>query len=262
MSESASAPSESGTSIVSERELAGVIVRAVRHVATTVVGGERGDDVTAGSLWLVQRGSGTVRGAPDLDVRAGDAVVVPPTAVTVAASTPLEMLHVVLRGKARWWPSSVCVSRPTASSVIAFALASSVLTAMPQPTRLELGHLRSALEIVVLSTVMAAAGTPRVDPLVGRADAVIAENAHDPDFTVEMLAQKLSVSRRHLTRILSEAGRSPAHRIRDVRISRARSAWAAQGDDLLHDDLLARWFGFRSARSLRENLFRVDRLER
>lgn len=259
----APALSESGASIAIEKQFAGVTVRAVRQDAMTVRDAAEGAGDAAGSLWLVQRGSGTVRSATEIDFRAGDAIVVPPAmSVAVTAVSPLEMLHLLFRGKARWWPSSVWVSGPTASSVIAFALASSVLTATPSPTHLEGGHLRSALEIIALSTVMATAGTSRTDPLVNRADAVIVENAHDPDFTVETLARRLSVSRRHLTRVLSEAGRSPAHRIRDVRVARARAAWAAHGDELFRDDLLARWFGFRSARALRENLSRVDTLDR
>lgn len=247
------------------RGFAGVTVRALNYRAMTVLHHGRPDAGATRALWFIQHGAGAVVGEHGVNFDAGDTIVLPRSRqVTITTTAPGKVLEVALSGEGRWWPASVCVSRPTSSSVATIALASAVLRGMPRPSDSEIDQLRSVFEALSLSTA-ASAATPRgeeekTDPLVRRADAVIAANAHEPDFSVESLAGMLSVSRRHLTRVLSRAGRAPADRIRDVRLGRVRTAWDAHGDELLRDDLLARWFGFRSARALRESLSRAGDL--
>lgn len=245
-------------SIVGERRFAGVIVRALACDDMSVLHVGRPEGSPSRVLWFVRRGAGSVSAGREESFGAGDTIVLPrDEPVTLTAAAPAEVWEIALGGKGRWWPPSLCVSRPTASSAAAVALAAAILKGMPRPTDAEVEQLRGVFEALVQSTAASAApGAHGVDPIVRRADAVIAEQAHDPEFSVERLAQMLSVSRRHLTRVLSHAGRAPADRIRDVRLSRVRVAWDAHGDELLRDDLLARWFGFRSARALRESLSR------
>lgn len=248
-----------GVSVLGEQTFSSVLVRAFSYDGMAVLRQREPEGSSSRVLWFVRYGAGAVSAGQGETFEAGDTVVLPrDESVTLTAAAPGEIWEIVLGGEGRWWPPFLCVSRPTASSAAAVALASAALKGVPQPSESEVEQLRSVFEALAEFTAVSAAPEAwGIDPIARRADAVIAENAHDPDFSVERLARMLSVSRRHLTRVLSRAGRAPADRIRDVRLSRVRAAWDAHGDELLRDDFLARWFGFRSARALRESLSRA-----
>ncbi|AWO83471.1 helix-turn-helix domain-containing protein [Gordonia terrae] len=85
--------------------------------------------------------------------------------------------------------------------------------------------------------------------------ALIEQNYRDPEFTVDSIVRSMHVSRRHLYRMFTGVGESPAALIARRRLERARTLLETQGDITI--DRVAAASGFTSAAILR-NRFRAE----
>lgn len=93
------------------------------------------------------------------------------------------------------------------------------------------------------------------DRTVEHADALIREHATDPDFTVEALARRMNLSRRYVSKLLSETGDAPQRRIRLERLRVATRLLSGHDPAVAASiEEAARLSGFPSARALREAL--------
>lgn len=91
--------------------------------------------------------------------------------------------------------------------------------------------------------------------LVDQADALIREYATDPDFTVEALARRMNLSRRYVSKLLSETGDTPQRRIRRERLRVATRLLSGRDPAVAASiEEAARLSGFPSPRALREAL--------
>jgi AraC-like DNA-binding protein len=120
----------------------------------------------------------------------------------------------------------------------------------------------SHLAVAIVSAGLEGAGRERFSrrelALQRRAMEVIAERARDPEFTIERLAQELSISERYVHRVFSAAGSSPALEIRAARAAVARSySEGAVGRGLTAEER-ARLAGFANATAMRRALRRTD----
>lgn len=244
--------------MVREQRAAHVTFRTVAHDGLTVWRPATPASEHTCSVCVIASGSGWIRSAGRRHPLAAGTVLVLPARTEVVLETvgAGEMREVVFGAHGRTWPSTVTVVTGMAaslSSAVVDALSTSTLT----PQSHEMGALHLALECV------AAAATPgRPSPalhadLVARAHVLIAEHALVPGFTVDKLADLLAVSRRHLTRVMSESGRTPIATIRGMRVAAALGVLERLGPRALHDDAVARSCGFSSARTLRAAMTRA-----
>lgn len=179
-------------------------------------------------------------------------------AFSVRWSSSIQLLEVDLTPKGVEWPRGLRIAPAGAAASAARSLALSLLATTREVRASEIGHLSLAMEFAATAAGTDAAGASVSLSLVQDAESLIRRYAHDPTFSVDVLARTLRLSRRHLTRTLSQTGASPRERIRDVRISLARAAIRLHGERVLRDDTRARAVGFASARALRETLARME----
>lgn len=127
-----------------------------------------------------------------------------------------------------------------------------VLALMRQATE----HAAAALLVERrLSRSGAAGASTAKDRTVEHADALIREHATDPDFTVEALARRMNLSRRYVSKLLSETGDAPQRRIRLERLRVAMRLLSGHDPAVAASiEEAARLSGFPSARALREAL--------
>ena len=93
------------------------------------------------------------------------------------------------------------------------------------------------------------------DRLIDQAEAIIREYATDPEFTVEVLALRMNLSRRYLSKLLSARGDSPQQRIRKERLRVATRLLSGREPAVVASiGEAARRSGFPSPRALREAL--------
>ncbi len=251
---------------VQERRIAHLTLRRLTHGGLTLCRPIAQAEPASRRIWIVTAGTGWVRAADaHLAVEAGSVLTLPPTGdVVVRAEGPGEMREVIVSGYGRAWPTSVEVARGVAADLTR-AIVDALLTSPAEPRPHEMAAVHLALESVVSATTTRAWSAATTSPeIVARAHALIAEHAHAPDFTVGKLAELLAVSRRHLTRVMSDAGRTPSATIREMRLAWALAAHENFGARALYDDAVARMCGFSSARMVRAAVARTggDRFTR
>ncbi|RFA09656.1 hypothetical protein B7R54_10825 [Subtercola boreus] len=89
------------------------------------------------------------------------------------------------------------------------------------------------------------------DGLRARAEAIIARSANDPDFSPQVLAERLNVSLRHLQRIFRSQGLGPAESIRAKRLETALAALRLASQAPRSVAEIAQQAGFSSVKELR-----------
>lgn len=245
--------------VAREMRMDGIVIRTLRYGPVTMQRSPAPNAPNLRTLLLIDRGAGTIL-CPTRRLLGSSSTVVLPNARSfqVTMSTPGELVEVVFAPKGGIWSDDLGVSVPSAAASAATSLARTLLASAREVTDAELAHLSLAMEFAASGAGIGAAGPPNTVPLVRRADALIRRHAHDPNFSVTALARALRVSRRHLTRTLSEAGSPPRARLREVRVAYARARIGSVGPSVLRDDGQARMCGFASARALREALSRID----
>lgn len=251
---------------VYERRIAHLTLRRLTHGGLTLWRPIAQAEPASRRIWIVSAGHGWVRTADARHaVEAGSVLALPPNEdVVVCAEGPGEVQEVTVSGRRRAWPASVTVARGVAAD-LTLAIVDALLSSSAEPRPHEMAAVHLALEsIVSAATTRAWSAATTTPEIAARAHALIAEHAHDPDFTVGKLAELLAVSRRHLTRVMSDAGRTPIETIREMRLAWALAAHENLGPRALYDDSVARMCGFSSARTVRAALARTgeDRLAR
>lgn len=203
----------------------------------------------------------SVETGPSVEISKYATAIVPTTSrATVSSSRPTARMEIDIVLPSEWTTrlEAGCrvEHRPLATWTIATSLINAVLNSSLEEGDAPFAGVSSSLESVALSIVaeMVPIGHHkgrRSDQLFDEALDAIRDNAHDPDFSIELLARKLSVSRRYLARVFAEHDSSPRGRLRDARLARARHLIASgvSGQQLDH---VAELSGFPSARSLRE----------
>ncbi|MEV7826654.1 hypothetical protein [Microbacterium enclense] len=244
--------------VAREMRMDGIVIRTLRYGPVTMHRSPASHASNVRTLLLIDRGAGTILLPTRRMLGASSTVVLPHRrSFQVRMSAPGELVEVVLAPKGGVWSDDLGVSVPGAAASAASALARALLAGAGEVKDAEVAHLSLAMEFAASGAGISVVGPPGNASLAHRADAMIRRNAHDPNFTVDSLARALRVSRRHLTRTLTNAGRSPRARLREVRVAYAQAMIGSVGTAVLRDDGQARMCGFASARALRDALSRA-----
>ncbi|RFA20322.1 helix-turn-helix domain-containing protein [Subtercola boreus] len=164
----------------------------------------------------------------------------------------LATLGVTVRDDIGGFSESGRLRRPALSFVLALMdelTAAGVTSTPPGPVSTVLAQLMAGLFIEDSGYRMDSASFS--EGLRARAEALIARNSSDPDFTPPVLAETLNVSLRHLQRSFSSRGFGPAEAIRAKRLESALEAMrlASQAPRSVAD--IALQAGFSSVKELR-----------
>jgi AraC-like DNA-binding protein len=242
-----------------EMRLDDIVIRSLASTPVTMTPSRAATASPRRRILLTGSDEATVLAPTRMTLDTPSAIVLPTDgAFSVRWSSPVQLVEVELAPKGVEWPHGLSIAPARAAAIAARSLALSLLATTRDIRATEIGHLSLAVEFAATGAGTDAAGASVSLSLVHDAERLIRRNAHDPAFSVDALARMLRVSRRHLTRALSQTGASPRERIRDARIALARAAVRVNGERVLRDDARARTVGFASARALRETLARME----
>ena len=132
-------------------------------------------------------------------------------------------------------------------------------------TNRALSRVHGAAELLLLALMEERADTAPISAdlhrsgLLTEATTVIEEAFHDPDFSVDKLARRLSISRSSLSRLFQSIGRTPYGEILRLRVQRAHDLLAdAPGARASDIEAVAGASGFRSRVHMRRALRRAS----
>ncbi|WP_087485814.1 helix-turn-helix domain-containing protein [Brachybacterium massiliense] len=106
---------------------------------------------------------------------------------------------------------------------------------------------------LIASTGHSAVSSSRFSGLA-RARLHMSARSADPEFSVDLAANELSMSVRHLQRLFAPTGQTPSTHLRRLRLANAQELLQSTDAQLLSMDAIARLSGFSSARTLRRAL--------